>query len=445
MKPWPRISIVTPSFNQGHYIAATIDSVLAQQYPNCEHIIIDGGSTDETLDVLRRYPHLKIISEPDRGHADALNKGFRLATGDIWGYLNSDDTLLPQALHRVAQEVDPQRARHIVMGRCRFIDEQGRVLGIEHPSHFVSHRRVLAIWKGHTIPQPAVFWTPEVWHRCGGMDESVQSSWIDYDLFCRFSRQYDFHMIDQVLATYRLHSTSKTAQQNDTDRLTDCLQISKRYWDSPLSLQYWHLTLSLAWYRFNRTGRARAWLRQAQDDWCHHHRVRALPYGLAGGVLAPEVTFYVTLYPFLRERAKGVAKQALQRLAIMRGEYPQTAVYLDHVALWNDGWAGPRLVLACDAVGGEQTLVLQGWVDLTYISQPLVLTASMDRQQLGVLQIGQSGPVTWHIPLEKPVSPGQHIVEVQASAWYVPHRFTRGRDFRPLAWRVESIRLCPAV
>ena len=445
MEQWPRISIVTPSFNQGHYIAATIDSVLAQQYPNVEHIIIDGGSTDTTLDVLRRYPHLHVISEPDRGHADALNKGFRLATGDIWSFLNSDDTLLPHALHRVAQEIDPQRGRHIVMGRCRFIDEQGRFIGIEHPSQFASHRRVLSIWKGHTIPQPAVFWTPEVWHTCKGMDESVQSSWIDYDLFCRFSRHYHFHVVDQVFATYRLHAASKTGQQTDTARLADCIQISQRYWGSPRTLMYWQLTLSLGWYRCNRLGRARAWLRQAQDDWRHHRRGRALPYALAGGILAPEVAFYSTLYPSLQEAAKGMAKRALHRLAAMRGVYPQTTVYVDHVALWDDGWAGPRLRLVCDAAGGEQVLVLQGVVDLTYMSQPFVLTACVDEKQVGVRQLGESGVVQWHIPLDEPMAPGQHTVEVQASTWYVPHRFTRGGDFRPLAWRVESIRLCPAV
>ena len=133
MEHWPRISIVTPSFNQGHYIAATIESVLAQQYPDFEHIIIDGGSSDITLDVLQRYPHLHVISEPDRGHAHALNKGFRLATGEHPGFLNSDDTLLPHALHRVAKEIDPQRGRHIVMGRCRFIDAQGVLLALNIP------------------------------------------------------------------------------------------------------------------------------------------------------------------------------------------------------------------------------------------------------------------------------------------------------------------------
>ena len=213
----PRISIVTPSYNQARYIGETIESVLAQDYPDVEHIVIDGGSADGTLDVLAHYPHLRVVSEPDRGHADAVNKGFRLATGRIWAFLNSDDTLVPGALRRVAQEMDPAAGRHVVMGRCRFVDERGRPTGIEHPSQFESHRRVLEVWKGHTIPQPAVFWTPEVWARCGPMDETLRTAWIDYDLFCRFSRRYRFHPVDQVFAQYRLHAESKTEGMTEAD------------------------------------------------------------------------------------------------------------------------------------------------------------------------------------------------------------------------------------
>ena len=192
MEKWPRISLVTPSFNQGRFIGETIESVLRQNYPNFEHIVIDGASTDETLEILGRYPHLRVISEPDSGQAEAINKGFRMATGDIWGFLNSDDTLMPNALKSVAGEMMSGRGRDIVMGRCRFVDEKGHYMGIEHPSHFESHRRVLEVWKGHFIPQPAVFWRQKVWRKCGGMNETLNSQWIDYDLFCRFSKWYKF-------------------------------------------------------------------------------------------------------------------------------------------------------------------------------------------------------------------------------------------------------------
>jgi len=148
----PRISLITSSFNQGRFIARTIESVLAQDYPDVEHIVVDGMSTDSTADVLARFRHLTVIREPDRGQADAINKGFRAATGQIFGFLNSDDTLEPGALRSVADAIDPAAGRHIVMGRCRFIDEEDRFIGVEHPSAFESHRRVLEIWKGHCLP-----------------------------------------------------------------------------------------------------------------------------------------------------------------------------------------------------------------------------------------------------------------------------------------------------
>ena len=228
MSPLPRISVVTTSYNQGAFIGETIESVLAQDYPNVEHIVVDGMSTDGTLDVLARYGHLRVIREPDRGAAEAINKGFQVATGDIWCFLNSDDTFLPGALHRVAREIDPAAGRHVVMGRCRFVDEHGRFFGVEHPCHFESFRRVLEVWKGHFIPQPAVFWTPEVWKTCGPLEVGLIH--LDYDLFCRFARRYRFHVIDQVLANYRLHSESKTVEWSEAERLEDSIRLSKRYW-----------------------------------------------------------------------------------------------------------------------------------------------------------------------------------------------------------------------
>src|SRR5258708_2359171 len=146
MTDHPRISIVTSSFNQGRFISRTIESVRAQNYPNVEHIIVDGLSTDNTADVLTRYPHLRVIREPDRGQADAINKGFRKASGTILGFLNSDDVLLPGALQRVAAEIDPARGRHIVVGRCLYIDVDDAPTGFEHPSSYHGHQRVLQAW-----------------------------------------------------------------------------------------------------------------------------------------------------------------------------------------------------------------------------------------------------------------------------------------------------------
>jgi glycosyltransferase involved in cell wall biosynthesis len=434
----PRISIVTPSFNQGRFIAETIESVMAQDYPNLEHIVMDGCSADGTLDVLKKYPHLRVISEPDRGQADAINKGFQLATGNIWGFLNSDDTLYPGALNAVAREITPEQGRHIIMGRCRFVDEQGRYLGIEHPSHFENHKRLLAIWKGHMIPQPAVFWTPEVWKICGPMDIQLNFS-LDYDLFCRFSKIYSFHFVNQVLATYRLHAASKTEQWDEARRLEDAIRISKRYWGTPFSWMYWQLNLSLAWHRFNRVGRAAKLFHRAQERWWQKRAFEAILLGMGSGVLAPDVAFYVLLYPRMRTFMKDLLKGAFDFWARKKGAHSQTRVYFDHTALWPDGWAGPRLSITRENQAGSKTLWMKGYADLTYLENPLQLSFCLDGTSIGNEMLRESGNFFLKIPLPRSLQPGPHQIEISSNGWFVRHDFLKNRDFRPLSYQIREI------
>jgi len=261
----PRITIITPSFNQGRYIEATIRSVLDQGYPELEHIVIDGGSTDDTLEILGRYPHLTVISEPDRGQADAVNKGLRLASGEIIGWLNSDDTYYPGALADAAETIDPAGGVFIAMGRCAYIDEEGRPTGAEHPSAFASHQRVVEIWKGYTIPNPAVFFHRTVYETCGGLDESLYFA-LDYDLFCRYTARFPITVVDRLWATYRLHRSAKTSEQSQGELLEKSLEVSRRYWGEAGSISWWRYRLSFWLYggplgiaalkRLNRAERA---------------------------------------------------------------------------------------------------------------------------------------------------------------------------------------------
>jgi glycosyltransferase involved in cell wall biosynthesis len=443
-KEWPRITIVTPSFNQGRYIAGTIDSVASQGYPNLEHIVIDGGSRDGTLGVLARYSHLTVVSEPDRGQADAINKGFAIATGGIWGFLNSDDTLLPGALERVAREINPARGRHVVIGRCRFIDGEGRDTGIEHPSAFESYWRVLAIWKGYTIPQPAVFWTPEVWRTCGPMDLALKYH-LDYDLFCRFARRYHFHPVNQVLATYRLHAQSKTEAWTEADRLADSVALSRRYWGPPITPFYWMLALSLAAYRFDRVGRARRLYLTARELRRMGRRVRSWPRLAAATVLAPEVAFYLGLYPAMRSAASRTIRRAAAKLARRRTPAVQTHVYLGKADPWDDRWVGPRVAVIRRVTEGAQRVIVSGIADLTYLASTLSLTLFVDGGSAGTRDILVDGPFVLVFDLEQPLACGSHRLELHASDYFVPHQFTRGRDFRPLSWRAAPLNSCVVV
>jgi glycosyltransferase involved in cell wall biosynthesis len=246
------ISIITPSYNQSRFIEATIKSVLAQNYADFEHIVVDGGSTDDTPHILAKYHHLKIIREPDTGQAEAVNKGLRASRGEIIGWLNSDDTYFPGIFSTVARTIDPSSGIFIAMGRCAYIDENGNPTGRAHPSTFASHRRVVEIWKEYTIPQPAVFFHRKVYEQCGGLDESLYFA-PDYDLFLRYTHQFAIYPVDQLWATYRLHTASKTTEITQAELLEKSLVVSKSYWGPLTSLSYWRFLTSY-WMHGGRLG-----------------------------------------------------------------------------------------------------------------------------------------------------------------------------------------------
>jgi glycosyltransferase involved in cell wall biosynthesis len=432
----PRISIVTSSYNQARFIARTIESVLAQDYPDVEHIVVDGMSTDGTADVLAAFPHLTVIREPDRGQADAINKGFRAATGQILGFLNSDDTLEPGALRSVADAIEPEVGRHIVMGRCRFIDEDDRFLGVEHPSAFESHRRVLEIWKGHCVPQPSTFWTREVWDACGPLhvDEPLM---LDYDLFCRFSRRHVFHHIDQVLANYRMHTQSKTRAVTDEQRLDAAIVVSRRYWGSPLGWQYWQIAASYAAFRVNRRVRGARLMRSGRDDWGVGQRLRGAGRLAAGALLAPDVLSDVVVLPVLKPALSKLVRRPLARSRIV---LPHTQAWFGLTKLHDDGWAGPALVMELEIETPHAALTLSGTTDLGKLRGPLDLELSVDGRSLGHQRILSRNEFSIVWPLAG-LPAGRHQFRIAASRFMVPHDHFGNQDFRPLSYRVTRLEL----
>ncbi|MEL6319516.1 MAG: tetratricopeptide repeat protein, partial [Cyanobacteria bacterium J06626_14] len=218
-QPWPKISIVTPSYNQGQFIEETILSVIHQDYPNLEYIVIDGNSTDETLAVIYQYrDHIHfILSEPDDGQSHALNKGFRHATGDILGWLNSDDRLAPGALFAIALAFHTSKA-DLVTGACQVMTHQS--LDMQHLTACDNNTLPLSdlldlerCWlNGQFFYQPEVFFTRDIWQRVGGyIDESLYYS-MDYELWVRFaSMKAVLHVTGVPIAQYRMHPQQKTS------------------------------------------------------------------------------------------------------------------------------------------------------------------------------------------------------------------------------------------
>jgi glycosyltransferase involved in cell wall biosynthesis len=206
----PRITIVTPSYNQGRFIERTLTSVLEQGYPDLELIVIDGGSTDETVSVLERFgPAISYwCSEPDRGQTHAINKGFARSTGTVLGWLNSDDYLLPGSLNTIGRALSDGSGASAIVGHCQ-VDyvERGRSTILR--SSYQDRDRLLAYWRGYEMHQPAIYWRREVMETVGLLDERLHFG-MDFDYWARIAEHFDFRVVDQVLAGSQYHRDAKT-------------------------------------------------------------------------------------------------------------------------------------------------------------------------------------------------------------------------------------------
>ncbi len=223
-----KISIVTPSYDQAEFIERTIESVLSQRGDfELEYLVVDGGSTDGTLDILRRHEgRLRFVSEPDRGQSDAINKGFRMATGEVLAWLNSDDTYEPGALAAVAAAL---RTARWCFGECRIVDERDREIRrlVSRYKSWVSRGFTLRRLLGRNfVPQPATFFRRDLLDEVGPIDESLHYA-MDYDLWLRFARVVPPAFLARPLASFRWHGGSKTGARYRIGA-RECLEIARR-------------------------------------------------------------------------------------------------------------------------------------------------------------------------------------------------------------------------
>lgn len=436
----PRVSIVTPCGEAVRGLADTLDSVVEQADVDVEHVVV-GRATDAMSAARARYPRVKTLaSDPARGRAAAVNLGLGAASGVVLGVLDAGDRLAPGALAAASAEIDPARARHVVIGRCLLGDESGRYAGLERPSEFAGLRRLLEIWRGASIAPPAIFWSAEAWRTCGPMDESAASEWIDYDFACRLARAFEIRRIDRPLAIARLRPEVPGERWTRDAALERGIAISRRHWGSPLGATSWRLRWSLARHRADRVGRAR---RHARDA----HLARregtggALRHALAAIALSPAVAFYVGAYPALRARGLAAWRRSLDRVGQWGRLSSASVTYLDQTDAWSDGWVGPRLAVIREVRRPARSLGVSGWTDLQHFTQPLVLTVRVDGRVVGRHRVQQGGDFLARLPLAPPAEPGPHTVDVEASTWFVPDNHSGSGDLRPLAWRLGRIEL----
>ena len=243
-KNMPRISIVTPSYNQAKWIKETIISVLNQNYPNFEHIIVDGCSNDGTTEIVKKYPHVRFIQEPDSGQSHAINKGILYSTGDIIAYLNSDDVYKPGAFNCVANLLSGPNQIMVVVGCCDYIDETGNVIGHLKP-YYNSYFDLLRYWgweRWYCLPQQSTFWRREVLTEIGLFDTRYQFS-MDYEMFLRMAAKYSLYFTSENLAGFRMQTESKTLSKTYLLYL-EHRAAARRYWPSWWTPGRWYLEIA---------------------------------------------------------------------------------------------------------------------------------------------------------------------------------------------------------
>jgi len=253
MEILPRISVITPTLNQGGFIEQTINSVLGQNYPDLEYIIMDGASRDNTLEILRKYGgRLLWISEPDRGQSHAINKGLRMATGEITAFLNSDDLYEPGALLKVGKFFATHPEADWLTGRCRTIDPKGQEIRKAitlYKNAWLKLRSYHVLLVLNYISQPATFWRRKVVDTVGGFDESLRYA-MDYDYWLRVVRSFNLWVLNDYLASFRVHPSSKAGSSANAQFDSE-FQIARRYITSPLlvGLHAVHVALTVKVYR----------------------------------------------------------------------------------------------------------------------------------------------------------------------------------------------------
>lgn len=353
----PRVSIVTPSFNQGRFIRRTIKSVFAQTYPHIEYRIVDGGSVDETISILKSYgDRLRWVSERDSGQTEAINKGMRQVSGEIVGYLNSDDVLLPHAIEKVVDHLREHPECDLVYGDADYIDEHDRVIGTYSTAHYSFER----LMEDCCICQPATFWRAAVAEGVGPFDEGLRYA-MDYDYWIRVDRSgFLIQHLPQTLAQSRLHPQTKTlsARHAIYKEIFDVCRSRGGYVSRSYVQGFWH---HLAYERPRSPARLlrafpRLWqaLISVHYRWLNRHRYTRRQW-LTGSARLAKRLIVRRLQRTPRLLAMLVrAKRLLRPLRVRRSPVPKRAVSATNGrsrvrGYWSDNWVEERLEVVFDA------------------------------------------------------------------------------------------------
>jgi glycosyltransferase involved in cell wall biosynthesis len=262
----PLVSIVTPSYNKGKFIEETILSIKNQTYHRIEHIIIDGGSTNDTIDIIKEYEgtyNMQWVSEPDEGQSDAINKGWRMAKGEIIAYLNSDDTYVPRAVETAVNYLTEHPDVNMVYGKCNIINEHSKVIRQFQATEFDLVDMVCGLCG---VPQPAVFLRRKVLEGTGYLDIHLHMA-MDADLWIRIGLKFKIKYIPQLLANFRMYPGTKSVDEAYKFGHDHLHILNKLFSDNELpkevrgskrrAYSYVHLDIGLGYYSQRQMKQAR--------------------------------------------------------------------------------------------------------------------------------------------------------------------------------------------
>jgi len=264
---WPKISLVTPVWNSAKYIEQTIHSVLSQEYPNLEYFVIDGGSTDGTLDTIRKYEKQISgwISEPDKGMYDALNKGFARTTGEIMGWISATDKLHTGGLSVVGSVFRDLPEVEWITGRATAFNDEGMTVTVLDIPHWSRYRFLAGA--NQFIQQESTFWRRSLWERAGARMDSSHRNGADFELWVRFFRHAQLYPVEALIGGFRCHPDSLGLQN-----MLGCQQLHAEFVEAELGRIPWPIWLKL--YRLaNRIvapiPRVRTWWRSLTKYWLY--------------------------------------------------------------------------------------------------------------------------------------------------------------------------------
>ena len=385
-----RVSIVTPSYQMAQFLPATIESVLSQDYPHVDYLVMDGGSTDGTRELLEGYgDRLRYVSEPDDGQSDAINKGFHRTEGGLFAFLNADDTYLPGAVSSVVEAFTSDPGVDVVYGNADYTDVSGEVVGPYPVEPFDRERLARSCF----IAQPATFVSREAWAACDGLDSSLHYA-LDYDLWIRMSERFRFVQLDKTLATCRMHPDNKTLGSRDK-HYREVFEVVRRH--------YGHVPMH--WFH-NAAAQRVDGVDQFYEPSHQGRRSRALALGLALRHL-PRQSLRTTVRDWQTD---------------------------GHYDIYPDGWMSKAHTRTVPASANAVAMTFRGRHE-AQVRRPLVLLARVNGWIAGAQVVKIRRPFSLSVPL--PAGEEAHVELRSLWTW----RPRTGGDIRRLSCVIDSVEL----